>query len=66
MKSVNLQLDHNNSLEITQLDDNLFEVRLGINGSMSMYYMTRDQLINLDQLGTHIPIEMIQEELLSD
>lgn len=66
MKSVNLQLDHNNSLEITQLDDNLFEVRLGINGSMSMYYMTRAQLKNLEQLGTNIPIETIQAGLLSD
>ncbi|MFJ6209991.1 hypothetical protein [Lysinibacillus sp. NPDC092081] len=62
MKSVNLQLDQNNSLEITQIDDNnLFEVRLGINGSISIYYMTREQLLNFDQLGAHIRIEDILE-----
>ncbi|MFJ8460926.1 hypothetical protein ACIQ57_17545 [Lysinibacillus xylanilyticus] len=51
MKSVNFQLDENNSLEITQVENNLFEVRLGINGSMSIYYMTRDQLLDVEQLG---------------
>ncbi|MCY9545350.1 hypothetical protein [Lysinibacillus xylanilyticus] len=61
MKSVNLQLDENNSLEITQIEENLFEVRLGINGSISVYYMTREQLLNFDQLGAHIRIEAILE-----
>ncbi|MEY9976244.1 hypothetical protein [Lysinibacillus sp. RC79] len=61
MKSVNLQLDENNSLEITQIEENLFEVRLGINGRISIYYMTREQLLNFDQLGAHIRIEAILE-----
>jgi len=61
MKSVNLQLDQNNSLEITQKEENLFELRLGINGSISVYYMTREQLLNFDQLGAHIRIEAILE-----
>ncbi len=61
MKSVNLQLDQNNSLEITQIEENLFELRLGINGSISVYYMTREQLLNFDQLGAHIRIEAILE-----
>ncbi|QPQ30261.1 hypothetical protein [Lysinibacillus sp. JNUCC 51] len=61
MKSVNLQLDENNSLEITQIEENLFEVRLGINGTVSVYYMTREQLLNFDQLGAHIRIEAILE-----
>ncbi|KMY31576.1 hypothetical protein ACZ11_04975 [Lysinibacillus xylanilyticus] len=61
MKSVNLQLDENNSLEITQIEENLFEVRLGINGSISVYYMTREQLLNFDQIGAHIRIEAILE-----
>lgn len=61
MKSVNLQLDENNSLEITQIEENLFEVRLGINGSISVYYMTREQLLNFDQLDAHIRIEAILE-----
>ncbi|TQR39751.1 hypothetical protein C7Y47_01595 [Lysinibacillus sphaericus] len=61
MKSVNLQLDENNSLEITQIEENLFEMRLGINGSISVYYMTREQLLNFDQLGAHIRIEVILE-----
>jgi len=61
MKSVNLQLDENNSLEITQIEENLFELRLGIKGSISVYYMTREQLLNFDQLGAHIRIEAILE-----
>ncbi|MFF2795543.1 hypothetical protein [Lysinibacillus xylanilyticus] len=61
MKSVNLQLDENNLLEITQIEENLFELRLGINGSISVYYMTREQLLNFDQLGAHIRIEAILE-----
>ncbi|MGE7941553.1 hypothetical protein ACQKNB_05645 [Lysinibacillus xylanilyticus] len=59
MKSVNFQLDDNNSLEITQVENNLFEVRLGINGSMSIYYMTRDQLLDVEQLGGHIRIKTL-------
>ncbi|MGE8037775.1 hypothetical protein [Lysinibacillus sp. NPDC093692] len=59
MKSVNIQLDEKNSLEITQIEDNLFEVRLGMNGSISVYYMTREQLLNFDQLGAHLRIESI-------
>ncbi|MEB2299692.1 hypothetical protein LAV72_08655 [Lysinibacillus xylanilyticus] len=62
MKSVNIQLDEKNSLEITQIEDNLFEVRLGMNGSMSVYYMTREQLQNSDQLGAHLRIESILEK----
>ncbi|MBG9456383.1 hypothetical protein ABE61_20710 [Lysinibacillus sphaericus] len=62
MKSVNIQLDEKNSLEITQIEDNLFEVRLGMNGSISVYYMTREQLLNFDQLGAHLRIESILEE----
>lgn len=61
MKSVNLQLDENNSLEITQIEENLFEMRLGMNGSISVYYMTREQLLNFDQLGAHIRIGAILE-----
>ncbi|MEQ6356072.1 hypothetical protein ABNX05_15700 [Lysinibacillus sp. M3] len=62
MKTVNIQLDEKNSLEITQIEDNLFEVRLGMNGSISVYYMTREQLLNFDQLGAHLRIESILEK----
>ncbi|KOS62546.1 hypothetical protein FJQ98_17985 [Lysinibacillus agricola] len=62
MKSVNIQLDEKNSLEITQIEDNLFEVRLGMNGSISVYFMTREQLLNFDQLGAHLHIEVILEK----
>jgi len=61
MKSVNIQLDEKNSLEITQIEENLFEVRLGMNGNISVYYMTREQLLNFDQLGAHLQIESILE-----
>ncbi|MDD1504725.1 hypothetical protein PVA17_18435 [Lysinibacillus sp. CNPSo 3705] len=61
MKSVNLQLDENNSLEITQIEENLFEMRLGMNGSISVHYMTREQLLNFDLLGAPIRIEAILE-----
>ncbi|MET4563088.1 hypothetical protein [Lysinibacillus parviboronicapiens] len=66
MKSVNIQLDHNNSIEITQIDDTLFEVRLSMDGSISMYYMTRAQLENLEQLGVDSRIEMIRAGLLHE
>ncbi|MFJ7405467.1 MULTISPECIES: hypothetical protein [unclassified Lysinibacillus] len=60
MKSVNFQLDHHNSLELTQIDDQLFEVRLEMNGRISIYYMTRDQL------GSDDRIETMQKRLVSD
>ena len=62
MKSVNIQLDEKNSLEITQIEDNLFEVLLGMNGSISVYYMTREQLLNFDQLDAHLRIKSIMEK----
>ncbi|MFC9538902.1 hypothetical protein ACFTQ7_03355 [Lysinibacillus sp. NPDC056959] len=62
MKTVNIQLDEKNSLEITQIEDNLFEVRLGMNGSINVYYMIREQLLNFDQLGAHLRIGSILEK----
>lgn len=43
-----------NSLEITQITEELFEVRLGFDGKISMQYMNRQQLI---QLGSTFRIE---------
>jgi len=60
MKSVNFQLDHHNSLELTQIDDQLFEVRLEMNGRISIFYMTREQL------GTDNRIEAVQKRLVRD
>jgi|GEM_PF-1625799 len=60
MKSVNFQLDHHNSLEITQVDDRLFEVRLELNGRIHIFYMTREQL------GADQRIEAIHAKLLND
>jgi hypothetical protein len=60
MKSLNFQLDHHNSLELTQIDDQLFEVRLEMNGRISIYYMTREQL------GSDDRIEALQKRLVSD
>ncbi|MFJ7662702.1 hypothetical protein ACIQXW_09890 [Lysinibacillus sp. NPDC097162] len=60
MKSVNFQLDHHNSLELTQIDDQLFEVRLEMNGRISIFYMTREQL------GSDNRIEAMQKRLVSD
>lgn len=60
MKSVNFQLDHHNSLELTQIDEQLFEVRLEMNGRISLFYMTREQL------GTDGRIEALQKRLVSD
>ncbi|MFJ5765747.1 hypothetical protein ACIP9C_10290 [Lysinibacillus sp. NPDC093210] len=60
MKSVNFQLDHHNSLELTQINDQLFEVRLEMNGRISIYYMTREQL------GSDDRIEAMQKRLVSD
>ncbi|MEK5232420.1 hypothetical protein MHB42_11685 [Lysinibacillus sp. FSL K6-0232] len=47
MKTVNFQLDGMNSLEITHLDNDLFEVRLAIDGQIALYYMTRVQVRRL-------------------
>lgn len=60
MKTVNFQLDHHNSIEITQVDDQLFEVRLELNGRIYVLYMTRDQL------GADQRIEAIHAKLLND
>ena len=43
-----------NSLEITQITEELFEVRLVFDGKISMQYMNRQQLI---QLGSTFRIE---------
>lgn len=47
MKSVNFQLDGMNSIEITQIGEELFEVRLVLDGKISMRYMTHKQLAKL-------------------
>jgi len=60
MKTVNFQLDHHNSIEITQVDDQLFEVRLELNGRIYVLYMTRDQL------GADQRIDAIHAKLLND
>lgn len=60
MKSVNFQLDHFNSLEITQINDQLFEVRLELNGRIRIFYMTRQQLV------TDSRIEAYHDRLLQD
>lgn len=43
-----------NSLEITQIEEDLFEVRLAFDGKLSMHYMSRQQLL---QLGSTFQIE---------
>ncbi|MCS1392326.1 hypothetical protein NXZ77_12165 [Lysinibacillus boronitolerans] len=43
-----------NSLEITQITEELFEVRLVFDGKISMQYMNRQQL---KQLGSTFQIE---------
>ncbi|MFK5707324.1 hypothetical protein [Lysinibacillus boronitolerans] len=43
-----------NSLEITQIEEELFEVRLVFDGKISMQYMNRQQL---KQLGSTFQIE---------
>ena len=53
-KSVNIQLEGMNSLEITQIEEELFEVRLVFDGKISMQYMNRQQL---KQLGSTFQIE---------
>ncbi|WP_342503671.1 hypothetical protein [Lysinibacillus sp. FSL L8-0126] len=57
MKTVNFQLDGMNSLEITQIEENLFEVRVALNGKISMNYMNREQL---KQIGSTYYIENSQ------
>lgn len=54
IKSINFQLEGMNSLEITQITEELFEVRLVFDGKISMQYMNRQQLI---QLGSTFRIE---------
>lgn len=54
IKSINFQLEGMNSLEITQITEELFEVRLAFDGKISMQYMNRQQLI---QLGSTFRIE---------
>jgi len=54
VKSVNIQLEGMNSLEITQIEEELFEVRLVFDGKISMQYMNRQQL---KQLGSTFRIE---------
>lgn len=44
MKSVNFQLDGMDSIEITQLEEHLFEVRLVLDGKISMQYMSKEEL----------------------
>ena len=47
MKSVNIKLDGMNSIEITQIGEELFEVCLTLDGKISLHYMTREQLTKL-------------------
>ncbi|WP_155591469.1 hypothetical protein [Lysinibacillus cavernae] len=49
MKSINFQLDGMDSIEITQIEEHLFEVRLVLNGKISVQYMAKEQL---EQLGS--------------
>lgn len=44
MKSVNMQLDDNNWLEITQVSDKLYEVRVSQDGNVSVFYLTYEEL----------------------
>ncbi|SOC15348.1 hypothetical protein SAMN05880501_10876 [Ureibacillus xyleni] len=44
MKSVNMQLDENNWLEITQVNGELFEVRVSQNGIVNVFYLTQEEL----------------------
>ncbi len=47
MKTVNFQLDGMNSLELTHVDNDLFEVRLAIDGQITIYYMSYEQVKQL-------------------
>lgn len=62
IKSINFQLEGMNSLEITQITEELFEVRLVLDGKISMQYMNRQQLI---QLGSTFQIERNINTLLA-
>ncbi|ACA40989.1 hypothetical protein P799_12765 [Lysinibacillus sphaericus CBAM5] len=60
MKSVNFQLDGMNSIEIIQIDEQLFEVRLVVDGKINMRYMTKEEL---EQLGSTFQIGNIKSYL---
>ncbi|MBI6864373.1 hypothetical protein [Lysinibacillus fusiformis] len=60
MKSVNFQLDVMNSIEIIQIDEQLFEVRLVVDGKINMRYMTKEEL---EQLGSTFQIGNIKSYL---
>ncbi|WP_336635182.1 hypothetical protein [Lysinibacillus fusiformis] len=60
MKSVNFQLDGMDSIEITQLEEHLFEVRLVLDGKISMQYMSKEEL---RQLGATFRIGNIKSYL---
>ncbi|MFJ7697677.1 hypothetical protein [Lysinibacillus fusiformis] len=60
MKSVNFQLDGMDSIEITQIDEHLFEVRLVLGGKINMQYMTKEEL---EQLGSTFQIGNIKSYL---
>ncbi|WP_369379105.1 hypothetical protein [Lysinibacillus fusiformis] len=60
MKSVNFQLDGMDSIEITQLEEHLFEVRLVLDGKISMQYMSKKEL---GQLGATFQIGNIKSYL---
>ncbi|WP_249659508.1 hypothetical protein [Lysinibacillus fusiformis] len=60
MKSVNFQLDGMDSIEITQLEEHLFEVRLVLDGKISMQYMNKEEL---GQLGATFQIGNIKSYL---
>lgn len=60
MKSVNFQLDGMDSIEITQLEEHLFEVRLVLDGKISMQYMSKEEL---GQLGSTFQIGNIKSYL---
>lgn len=44
MKSVNLQLDFHNWLEATQINENLFEVRVSQDGKVSVFFLSNEEL----------------------
>ena len=60
MKSVNFQLDGMDSIEITQIEEHLFEVRLVLDGKISVQYMTKKQV---GQLGSTFQIGNIKSYL---
>ncbi|KPN89567.1 hypothetical protein [Lysinibacillus sp. ZYM-1] len=60
MKSVNFQLDGMDSIEITQIEEHLFEVRLVLDGEISVQYLTKEQV---GQLGSTFQIGNIKSYL---